>query len=108
MKPYSILSRIARTSPCERWRVKLPRLSTVALGRLLLTNNAKETQGGLCTSGGGNVDRGFGSLRYGGTIGMHADYRVFGNYFNRGSFEHLSGVDAADGWATKRSGFQPT
>ena len=108
MNPYSIRSRIARTRPCDRGRVKMPRLSTIVLGMLLLTNIAKEGQGGPLTGGGDSVEQGFGSLRYGGTIGKHAYYQVFGKYINRGSFENLSGVDAADGWAIKRSGFQLT
>lgn len=72
----------------------------------IITKSSKETQGGLLRGGGGSVEQGFGTLRYGGKIGEHATYRVFGKYFNRGSFDNLSGQNAADGWNMRHGGFR--
>lgn len=72
----------------------------------IITKDSKETQGGLLSGGGGNVDRGFGTLRWGGKIGKHGSYRVFGKYFNRSSFDDRSGRDAADAWEMRHGGFR--
>lgn len=56
----------------------------------IITKHSKDTQGALVTAGGGSVEQGFGALRYGGRIGKHGAYRVFGKYFNRSSFDDLS------------------
>src|SRR3954468_23025142 len=42
----------------------------------ITTKKAQETQGLLVTAGGGNEERGFGTVRYGGQLGEHAFYRV--------------------------------
>jgi iron complex outermembrane receptor protein len=72
----------------------------------IITKDAADTQGGYLESGGGPVEEGFATLRYGGKIGEHAHYRVFGKYFNRASFDRVSGQDAADGWKIERGGFR--
>ena len=38
----------------------------------IITKAAAQTQGGLVTAGGGNEERGFGGLRYGGPLGSNA------------------------------------
>ncbi|MFN8390444.1 MAG: TonB-dependent receptor plug domain-containing protein [Bdellovibrionota bacterium] len=64
----------------------------------IITKRTKQTQGLLASGGGGNEERGFGSLRYGGTVGDDTTYRVFGRYADRASNELKTGGDADDGW----------
>jgi iron complex outermembrane recepter protein len=70
----------------------------------IITKPAKETQGGLLTTGGGTQERGFGSVRYGAKIGDHTYYRVYGKYFNRLGLLDSSGHDADDGQQTLSAG----
>ncbi len=49
----------------------------------IITKKAEQTQGLLSVAGAGNQERGFGSLRYGGTLGPGAYYRVYSKYFHR-------------------------
>src|SRR5712664_2329115 len=44
----------------------------------IITKRAQETHGTLVSTGGGNVDQGFGGVRYGGKIGQDLFYRVYG------------------------------
>src|SRR5580658_3889353 len=44
----------------------------------IITKSAKSTQGGLIALGGGSVDQGTASVRYGGSAGQDFDYRVYG------------------------------
>jgi iron complex outermembrane receptor protein len=44
----------------------------------IITKSAENTHGGLASLGGGNVDEGTGSIRYGGTAGKDFNYRVYG------------------------------
>ena len=50
----------------------------------IITKNAKDTHGALVSLGGGNVDQGTGSFRYGGGNGRGFNYRVYGMGFDRG------------------------
>ena len=74
----------------------------------IITKNAKDTQGGMVTAGGGTLENGFGSIRYGGKIGLGGKnhYRVFAKYFNRDSFDEAPGADGADEWEAVRGGFR--
>ncbi len=72
----------------------------------IITKSSKDTQGVLLTGGGGNVDQGFGTAQYGGKIGQHATYRVFGKYFNLVGFRNRAGQEAADGWRMNHGGFR--
>ena len=72
----------------------------------IITKKARDTQGMLFTAGGGNLEQGFGSLRYGNSIGEDADYRVYLKYFNRDSFEKANGSRADDDWENIRGGFR--
>lgn len=73
----------------------------------IITKNSNDTQGGLLTAGGGSTEPESGTLRYGGKLGRRTAYRVFGKYFNRGSFrDAFSSRDAADGWYMKHAGFR--
>ena len=67
----------------------------------IITKHAKDTQGGLTTAGGGNEERGFGEVRYGGKIGEDAYYRAYAKYFDRDS-----GTHGADDWHAGRVGFR--
>ncbi|MGH9345174.1 MAG: TonB-dependent receptor plug domain-containing protein [Terriglobia bacterium] len=71
----------------------------------IITKNAKDTHGSLLTAGGGNVDRGMGGYRYGGSAGKSFDYRVYGMGFDRGPEFHLD-RDPYDAWATGQAGFR--
>jgi len=70
----------------------------------IITRPAQETQGFLVTSGGGNADRGFGSVRYGGELGDNASYRLYTRYFDRGPFETVNSQEAHDGWDSAQGG----
>lgn len=70
----------------------------------IITKHTKDTQGGLLTLGGGSEERGFGSARYGGSLGEHADYRVYARYFNRGSLVNALGRAVNDGQQSLRGG----
>src|ERR1041384_4645326 len=51
----------------------------------VVTKSARDTEGILAVAGGGAAERGFATLRYGGTAGKQTSYRIYGNYFNRDS-----------------------
>ncbi len=72
----------------------------------IITKNAKDTQGGLLKAGGGNVEQGFGALRYGGRIGENGWYRAYAKYFNRDGFKTSMGHDSKDEWHMGRAGFR--
>ncbi len=72
----------------------------------ILTKKAKDSQGGLVSVGGGTEAQGFGSLRYGATLGEETYYRVYGKYFNRDETVDASGKDTDDGWSMWRTGFR--
>jgi iron complex outermembrane receptor protein len=71
----------------------------------IITKNAKQTQGGLYTLGGGTEERGFTSMRYGGKFGEDANYRAYAKYSNRDASFHSSG-DNFDDWQIGQSGFR--
>ncbi len=72
----------------------------------IITKRAEDTQGGLVSAGGGNEERGFGDIRYGGKLGDNAYYRAYAKYFNRDDFVDASGNKGADGWQVGRGGFR--
>jgi len=72
----------------------------------IITKHAKDTQGGLITTGGGSEERGSGGARLGGTLGSQAHYRIFARYFNRGHQVDLSGRAGADQWDLAHTGFR--
>ncbi len=72
----------------------------------IITKNAKDTQGGLLTSGGGTEEQGFGSFRYGSTIGDDLYYRFYTKYLNRDDFHSDNPYPANDNWDSFRSGFR--
>jgi len=72
----------------------------------IITKNAGNSQGGMISAGGGNVEQGFTTMRYGDKLGENAHYRVYGKWFNRDSFEDPNGVDSNDDWTATRGGFR--
>ncbi len=72
----------------------------------IITKSATETQGGLAVAGGGDEEKGFGTLRYGGKIGENSYYRIYSKYFDRDSGVDSLGNDTADDWDFLRGGFR--
>ena len=64
----------------------------------IITKRADQTQGGLVTGGGGSIEQGFGTVRYGGKLGNDGAYRISTNYSNRGHLLDLSGQNGEDTW----------
>ncbi|MFQ6615135.1 MAG: TonB-dependent receptor plug domain-containing protein, partial [Fidelibacterota bacterium] len=72
----------------------------------IITKKAVNSQGGLVSGGGGNVEQGFTTMRYGDKLGENAHYRVYGKWFNRDSFKDSNRVDNNDDWTALRGGFR--
>jgi iron complex outermembrane recepter protein len=71
----------------------------------IITRPAEETQDALLTGGGGTEEKAFGAIRYGGTFGDGAHYRVYAKGFDRD--ESVSeNADPVDAWSDIRSGFR--
>ncbi len=70
----------------------------------IVTKPARETQGLLVNAGAGSEERGFGSLRYGGSAGA-LTYRAYVKAFDRGPEFHPNGNDY-DGWRAGQGGFR--
>src|SRR5881409_4485867 len=49
----------------------------------VITKRARETQGLVVSGGGGTELRGFGTTRYGGALGSHVNYRIYGKGWAR-------------------------
>jgi len=60
------------------------------------TKDAAHTQGWLVTGGGGNLQTGFEGARYGGALGSHGFYRVYGKNFDREASVRTNRSDAGD------------
>jgi iron complex outermembrane receptor protein len=71
----------------------------------IITKKSNETQGALVALGGGNVDQGTGSVRYGGSAGSDFDYRVYGTGSLRGPEYHSDG-DPFDSFRMGQMGFR--
>ncbi len=72
----------------------------------VITKNASDTKGLLVVAGAGTEERGFTSLRYGGSFGENTHYRLFGKFFERDAFAKQDGTPAMDNWRTGRGGFR--
>jgi iron complex outermembrane receptor protein len=72
----------------------------------IITKSAKDTQGLLVLGGGGTELRGFGGVRYGGTLSSNVYYRVYGKFFDRDSAVVPSGRDATNDWHQGQGGFR--
>jgi iron complex outermembrane receptor protein len=70
----------------------------------IITKPAAATQGLLVTAGGGSQERGFGSVRFGGS-GPNVKYRAYGKVLDREPEFHRDGVEF-DGWTSGQAGFR--
>lgn len=67
----------------------------------IITKSSDKTQGLLASAGTGNIEKGFGALRQGGSLGDKGHYRVYAKYFNRDSFD-----GGQSEWDALRGGFR--
>jgi len=72
----------------------------------IISKPAAKTQGFLLTGGGGNVERGFGGVRYGGKLGQRGFFRMYGKYFDRGASLRPNGDEAGDEFEMPQGGFR--
>jgi iron complex outermembrane receptor protein len=73
----------------------------------VITKRAADTQGGLVTAGGGEEERAFGGVRWGGGFrGEKGHYRVYGKVFDRDSMVLADGSDARDDMQMGQGGFR--
>ena len=71
----------------------------------IITKSARDTHGELSTLGGGNVDQGIATSRFGSMHGKNLDYRVYGKGFLRGPEFHPDG-EHFDDWRMGQLGFR--
>ena len=71
----------------------------------IITKRARDTHGTLFSLGGGNVDQGFASFRYGAGDSQNFDYRIYGKTFTRGPEFH-SDQGRFDDWRMGQAGFR--
>lgn len=76
----------------------------------VITKPASQTQGALISGGGGNVERGFSTVRYGGQVGPDFSWRVYGQQFERAANFSPDGAfdDARQGLGGFRTDWTPT
>ncbi len=72
----------------------------------IITKSAEHTHGLYAMGGGGNEDRGFGGIRYGGHIGEDFHWRVYAKYFDRDAGFNAAGPPSYDGWQMSREGLR--
>jgi iron complex outermembrane receptor protein len=66
----------------------------------IITKNAKDTQGGLLSVGAGNIDRAFGSVRYGDKLNDNTYMRVYAKSLQQKPFNN------DDDWWSQRAGMR--
>jgi iron complex outermembrane receptor protein len=71
----------------------------------IITRSAKETQDTLVSLGAGNRENDA-AMRYGGTLGDDATYRVYGKYFDVKSTQTANGTPKDDAWHMRQGGFR--
>ena len=72
----------------------------------VLSKRAADTQGFLITGGGGNPERGFGGIRYGGKLGSRVFYRAYGKTLDRDASVRPNGQEAGDDFRMSQGGFR--
>lgn len=72
----------------------------------VITKSAEQTPGLLVTAGGGNEERGFAGVRYGGQMASNAFFRVYTKYFDRDESALPDGRDAEDRFRMGQTGFR--
>lgn len=63
----------------------------------IITKPAQETQGGLVSAGGGTMEQGFATFRYGGKLQDDLFFRLYGKSFTRDQ-QFSQGADPHDDW----------
>src|SRR6185369_17023434 len=71
----------------------------------IITKSTSGTHGTLVAVGGGNVDQGIATVRYGGGKGQNFDYKVYAKAFTRGPEYHTDGRNFDD-WRGVQAGFR--
>src|SRR4030081_2814913 len=71
----------------------------------VITKNTKDTAGTLVSTGGGNLDQGFGHFRYGAGNDKGFNYRIYGKAFIGGPQFHPDG-HRFDDWRMGQTGFR--
>ena len=71
----------------------------------IITKTSSDTQGWLVSAGGGDVEEGFLSVRYGGSNGKGLEYRIYAKGFDRGPEHHFDSQNY-DRWRAAQSGFR--
>jgi iron complex outermembrane receptor protein len=72
----------------------------------IITKSSRETQGGVAVAGGGEKERAFGGVRYGGQAGSGVSYRAYGNYDYRDALTEADGRSAQDPLRRGQGGFR--
>lgn len=72
----------------------------------IVTKNAKDTQGGLVSGGGGSDGQGYGMARYGGALEQNTSYRLFMKYLDHGALPEQDGESGDDAWHLLHGGFR--
>jgi iron complex outermembrane receptor protein len=72
----------------------------------VITKSSRDTQGVLLTAGTGDVQRMFGSVRYGGKLGKSASYRLYSKYSDDSPAGVISGQPSHDSWRASSGGFR--
>ena len=72
----------------------------------VITKGVKDTQGLLLTGGGGNEQRGFGTVRYGGALGSTVRAKIYGRGFGRDASALPGGAESSDAWHLWQGGFR--
>lgn len=62
----------------------------------IITKSSADTRGALVAAGGGSVDQGTGSFRYGSSNGKGLSYRAYGIVFSRSAERHANGINYDD------------
>lgn len=71
----------------------------------IITKNSEDTQGGLVSVMGGNIEQPNAAARFGGEISPDTYYRVYAKGYNRQEYDGI-GREANDGSKSGRSGFR--
>jgi iron complex outermembrane receptor protein len=71
----------------------------------IITKSAGDTSGALASIGGGSVDQGLATFRYGGERGKDFAYRVYAKGFSRGPELHTDQLNFDD-WRMAQTGFR--
>ena len=72
----------------------------------IMTKHSADSQGSFVEAGVGKEEEGFGSFRYGSTVGEMATYRIYGKFFNHDGFQAISSVSNEDDWRIGLGGFR--